>query len=83
MKIIVTSLVLVGAGSLAVNAEPHKKMITPSIIEKVDEVDKFNKQPGNNFIVLPTAECVNENFESLEQSIKVCVGNNKTWLKAI
>jgi hypothetical protein len=83
MKIIVTSLVLVGAGSLAVNAEPHKKMITPSIIEKVDEVDKFNKQPGNNFIVLPTAECTNENFESLEESIKVCVDNNKTWLKAI
>tara|TARA_R100001591_G_scaffold117792_1_gene138147 strand:- start:266 stop:520 length:255 start_codon:yes stop_codon:yes gene_type:complete len=84
MKLILTSAVLAGAGSLVVHAnDTHTKLTVPMIIEKSEAVEIEHNSSESNFILVPHSECTIDDNKNLEQSIRECIVLNKTWLKAI
>tara|TARA_Y100001938_G_scaffold130986_1_gene187545 strand:+ start:4122 stop:4376 length:255 start_codon:yes stop_codon:yes gene_type:complete len=84
MKIIITSIAVLGASSVMVNTQQTEgKLTIPMIFKNEQPIEIEHSAIQNNFILVPHAECNIDKNNNLEKSIRECVKINKTWLKAI
>ncbi len=84
MKIIITSIAVLGASSMMVSTQQTQgKLTIPMIFKNEVPVEIDHNAIENSFILVPHTECNIDKNNNLEKSIRECVKINKIWLKAI
>jgi len=84
MKLVLTSVILAGAGSFVVHAKDARdKFAVPMVFEESQSLKIDEESSKDSFMLVPQIECEMSPDEDLKLSIKKCIEFEKTWLKAI